>query len=65
MSTDPNWDFFRTLVSAYAQRIRQTKADRGALSIEMMILVAAIVVVAGVGAAVILSKVNEKKNDIK
>ncbi|MGW7196201.1 hypothetical protein [Streptomyces chryseus] len=65
MHTDPNWSFFRALLAARLERIHGVKDDRGAFSIEMMMLVAGLVVVGGVVAAVILAKVNEKKNLIK
>jgi len=45
--------------------LRQTARDRGSFSMEALIIAAGLAVVGGIAAAVILSKVNEKKSSIK
>lgn len=65
MGTDPNLTFLKTFFGARINRLRQVREDRGAISIETMMIVAGLVVVAGIAAGVILAKVNEKKNTIK
>ncbi|MEU2769809.1 MULTISPECIES: hypothetical protein [Streptomyces] len=65
MGNDPNLTFVRTFFSARIDRLRNVRDDRGAISIETMMIVAGLVVVAAIAAAVILTKVNEKANEIK
>ncbi|KOU80379.1 MULTISPECIES: hypothetical protein [unclassified Streptomyces] len=65
MSNDPNLTFLKTFFSARIERLRNVRDDRGAISIETMMIVAGLVVVAAIAAAVILTKVNEKANEIK
>ncbi|ODA71665.1 hypothetical protein [Streptomyces sp. AVP053U2] len=65
MGNDPNFTFLRTFFSARIERLRNVRDDRGAISIETMMIVAGLVVVAAIAAAVILTKVNEKANEIK
>lgn len=65
MRNDPNFTFLKTFFSARIERLRNVRDDRGAISIETMMIVAGLVVVAAIAAAVILTKVNEKANEIK
>ncbi|MFF2374777.1 hypothetical protein ACFVUW_10375 [Streptomyces xiamenensis] len=65
MSNDTDWMFIRTVLAARLERVRKTSGDRGAFSIELMMVVAGLVAVAAIAAAVILNKVNEKKNEIQ
>ncbi|MET7296370.1 hypothetical protein ABZS79_30395 [Streptomyces griseoloalbus] len=65
MSNDPNFTFLKTFFSARVERLRNVRDDRGAISIETMMIVAGLVVVAAIAAGVILAKVNEKANEIK
>ncbi|WP_031036206.1 hypothetical protein [Streptomyces sp. NRRL F-5650] len=65
MGNDPNFTFLKTFFSARIERLRNVRNDRGAISIETMMIVAGLVVVAAIAAAVILTKVNEKANEIK
>ncbi|TGB15517.1 hypothetical protein [Streptomyces sp. MZ04] len=66
MHNDPNWGFIRALFGARIERLKNLKhQDRGALSIETLMIVAGLVVVAGIAVAVITVKVNEKKATIK
>ncbi|MDX3204733.1 hypothetical protein ABZZ79_22170 [Streptomyces sp. NPDC006458] len=65
MGNDPNFTFLKAFFSARIERLRNVRDDRGAISIETMMIVAGLVVVAAIAAAVILTKVNEKANEIK
>ena len=65
MGTDPNLTFLRAFFRARADKLRNVRDDRGSLSIETMMIVAALVVVAAVAAGVILAKVAEKAQTIK
>ncbi|MBN0045713.1 hypothetical protein ACN6AT_38725 (plasmid) [Streptomyces sp. JL4002] len=65
MGNDPNFTFLKTFFSARIERLRNVRDDRGSVSIETMMIVAGLVVVAAIAAAVILTKVNEKANEIK
>ncbi len=65
MGNDPNLTFLKTFFSARIERLRNVRDDRGSISIETMMIVAGLVVVAAIAAGVILSKVNEKANEIK
>lgn len=65
MGTDPNLTFLKTFFSARIERLRNARDDRGAISIETMMIVAGLVVVAAIAAGVILTKVNEKAKEIK
>jgi Archaeal flagellins len=53
------------LLSARIERLRNVRDDRGSISIETMMIVAGLVVVAAIAAGVILTKVNEKSKEIK
>ncbi|MFE9121430.1 hypothetical protein [Streptomyces sp. NPDC007172] len=65
MGNDPNLTFLKAFFSARVERLRNAKDDRGAISIETMMIVAGLVVVAAIAAGVILNKVNEKAKEIK
>ncbi|GLX22555.1 hypothetical protein [Streptomyces lavendulae] len=65
MRNDPNFAFFKAFFGARLDRLRNVRDDRGAISIETMMIVAGLVVVAAIAAAVILTKVNEKAQTIK
>ncbi|MGW2690062.1 hypothetical protein ACWC6I_43805 [Streptomyces sp. NPDC001414] len=65
MGNDPNFTFLKTFFRARIERLRNVRDDRGSVSIETMMIVAGFVVVAAIAAAVILTKVNEKANEIK
>ncbi len=65
MGTDPNLTFLKAFFSARIERLRNARDDRGAISIETMMIVAGLVVVAAIAAGVILTKVNEKAKEIK
>ncbi|EDY49247.1 hypothetical protein [Streptomyces clavuligerus] len=65
MGTDPNFAFLKAFFGARIERLRNVRDDRGAISIETIMIVAGLVVVAGIAAAVLLSKVNEKAAEIK
>ncbi|MEU0350811.1 hypothetical protein ABZ302_28920 [Streptomyces sp. NPDC006237] len=65
MGNDANLTFLKAFFSARIERLRNVRDDRGAISIETMMIVAGLVVVAAIAAAVILTKVNEKANEIK
>lgn len=65
MGNDPNFTFLKAFFSARIERLRNVRDDRGSVSIETMMIVAGLVVVAAIAAAVILTKVNEKANEIK
>ncbi|MFE3166666.1 hypothetical protein [Streptomyces sp. NPDC059224] len=65
MGNDPNLTFLGTFFSAQIERLRNVRDDRGAISIETMMIVAGLVVVAAIAAGVILTKVNEKADEIK
>ncbi|MEU3296683.1 hypothetical protein ABZ722_30615 [Streptomyces longwoodensis] len=62
MRNDPNLTFLKAFFSARLDKLRD---DRGAISIETMMIVAGLVVVAAIAAGVILTKVNEKAQTIK
>lgn len=66
MFNDPIWTVLSTRAQDAMARLKQAREeDRGGMSIEVMILVGALVVIGGVAAAVLLAKVNEKKDQIK
>ncbi|MFI5822883.1 hypothetical protein ACIA8I_27880 [Streptomyces rishiriensis] len=65
MGNDPNLIFLKTFFCARIERLRNVRDDRGAISIETMMIVAGLVVVAAIAAGVILTKVNEKSKEIK
>ncbi|MER5356271.1 hypothetical protein ABT093_38885 [Kitasatospora sp. NPDC002551] len=65
MGTDPNFAFLKAFFGAQVDRLRNARDDRGAISIETMMIVAGLVVVAAIAAGVILTKVNEKAKEIK
>ncbi|MER6117941.1 hypothetical protein [Streptomyces sp. NPDC001743] len=65
MGTDPNLAFLKAFFGAQVDRLRSARDDRGAISIETMMIVAGLVVVAAIAAGVILTKVNEKAKEIK
>jgi hypothetical protein len=66
MANDPTLMFLRAYAQGLVERLRErSRSDRGAISIETMIIVAGLVVVGGIAAAVILTKVNEKSAEIK
>ncbi|MFJ9574644.1 hypothetical protein [Streptomyces bacillaris] len=65
MGNDSNLMFLKAFFSARMDRLRDVRDDRGAISIETMMIVAGLVVVAAIAAGVILTKVNEKKATIK
>ncbi|MFE2268511.1 hypothetical protein ACFXB4_04670 [Streptomyces lavendulae] len=65
MGTDPNLTFLKAFFAARIERLRNVRDDRGAISIETMMIVAGLVVVAAIAAGVILTKVNEKAKEIK
>jgi hypothetical protein len=66
MANDPTLTFLRTYAQGLVERFRErSRSERGAISIETMIIVAGLVVVGGIAAAVIVSKVNEKSAQIK
>ncbi|MEU9254538.1 hypothetical protein AB0D66_22145 [Streptomyces sp. NPDC048270] len=65
MHKDTQWDFFKVYFGARLEKLRQVREDRGAISIETMVIVAGLVVVAAIAAGVILTKVNEKAKEIK
>ncbi|MEU5958177.1 hypothetical protein [Streptomyces sp. NPDC047525] len=65
MGTDPNFAFLKAFFSARIDRLRQARDDRGAISIETMMIVAGLVAGAAVVAGVIIAKVNEKSATIK
>lgn len=63
---DPILTLLVARARAEMTRLRSLKeADRGGLSIEAMIIVGSLVVIAGVAAGVLLVKVNEKSAEIK
>jgi hypothetical protein len=65
MGNDPNLAFLKAFFGARIDRLRNVRDDRGAISIETMMVVAGLVVAAAIVAGVLLSKVNEKANQIK
>ncbi|MFD6967196.1 hypothetical protein [Streptomyces sp. NPDC059949] len=65
MSNDTSWGFVKAYFAARIERLKDVREDRGALSIETMMIVAGLVVVAAIAAGVILTKVNEKAKEIK
>lgn len=65
MGNDPSLTFLKTFFIARIERLRNLRDDRGAISIETMMIVAGLVVVAAIAAGVILTKVNEKSSEIK
>ncbi|MGV2915604.1 hypothetical protein [Streptomyces alfalfae] len=65
MGTDPNLAFLKAFFSSHIDRLRQARDDRGAISIETMMIVAGLVAGAAVVAGVIIAKVNEKSATIK
>ncbi|MDR2985453.1 MAG: hypothetical protein LBV34_11495 [Nocardiopsaceae bacterium] len=65
MGFDPNLAFLKTFFSARLDKLRDVRDDRGAISIETMMIVAGLVVVGAIAAGVILAKVNEKSATIK
>jgi hypothetical protein len=65
MGTDPNFTFLKVYFATRIDRLRNVREDRGAISIETMMIVAGLVVVAAIAAGVILTKVNEKAKEIK
>ncbi|MFD8731454.1 hypothetical protein [Streptomyces sp. NPDC059611] len=65
MGTDPTVTFLKAFFGAGMERLRNARDDRGAISIETMMIVAGLVVVAAIAAAVILAKVSEKAKEIK
>ncbi|MFJ8015009.1 hypothetical protein [Streptomyces sp. NPDC096339] len=65
MHIDPSWTFVKAYFGARIERLKEARDDRGAISIETMMIVAGLVVVAAIAAGVILTKVNEKAKTIK
>ncbi|MEU6349953.1 hypothetical protein ABZ896_11565 [Streptomyces sp. NPDC047072] len=66
MLNDPILSLLVTRARAEAAKLRALKdEDRGGLSIEAMIIVGSLVGIAIVAAAVLLTKVNEKADQIK
>ncbi|MFJ4151986.1 hypothetical protein ACIP10_31045 [Streptomyces galbus] len=65
MRNDPTLTFLKAYFSARLDKLRDVRDDRGAISIETMMIVAGLVVVAAIAAGVILTKVNEKAQTIK
>ncbi|MFZ3492186.1 hypothetical protein ACTVZO_40185 [Streptomyces sp. IBSNAI002] len=65
MQKDSTFDFLKVYFGARLEKLRQVRDDRGAISIETMMIVAGLVVVAAIAAGVILTKVNEKAKEIK
>ncbi|MFE4663803.1 hypothetical protein ACFRI7_03125 [Streptomyces sp. NPDC056716] len=65
MGNDTGLAFLKAYFGARIDRLRNARDDRGSISIETMVIVAGLVVVAAIAAAVILTKVNEKANEIK
>jgi hypothetical protein len=64
--TDPFLTALSTYAHARLQQLRRLRDnDHGGLSIEAMIIVGSLVVIAGVAAGVLLTKVNEKAGQIK
>ncbi|MEU0021960.1 hypothetical protein AB0C59_06075 [Streptomyces sp. NPDC048664] len=65
MGTDPNFTFLKAFFSARIDRLRNVRDDRGAISIETIMIIAGLVVAAGVAVAIIATKVSEKAATIK
>lgn len=65
MGTDPNFMFLKAFFAARADRLRNARDDRGAISIETMMIIAGLVVAAAVAVAIIGTKVSEKAATIK
>ncbi|MFF9458057.1 hypothetical protein [Streptomyces flaveolus] len=57
--------FLKAFFSARIARLRSLRDDRGAISIETMMIIAGLVVGAAVAVAIIAAKVNEKAATIK
>lgn len=65
MGIDPNFTFLKAFFAARVDRLRNVRDDRGAISIETMMIIAGLVVAAGVAVAIIATKVSEKAATIK
>ncbi|WP_030578581.1 hypothetical protein [Streptomyces anulatus] len=65
MGTDLNFAFLKAFFSARIDRLRNVRDDRGAISIETMMIIAGLVVGAAVAVAIIAAKINEKAASIK
>ena len=65
MGTDPNFTFLKAFFSARIDRLRNVRDDRGSISIQTMMIIAGLVVGAGVPVAIIATKVSEKAASIK
>ncbi|MEU0214366.1 MULTISPECIES: hypothetical protein [Streptomyces] len=65
MGIDPNFAFLKAFFAARIDRLRDARDDRGAISIETMMIIAGLVVAAGVAVAVIATKISEKAATIK
>ncbi|KOV54595.1 hypothetical protein ADL00_29905 [Streptomyces sp. AS58] len=63
MGTD--FAFLKAFFSARIDRLRNVRHDRGAISIETMMIIAGLVVGAAVAVAIIAAKINEKAATIK
>ncbi|MEU5417781.1 hypothetical protein [Streptomyces sp. NPDC020667] len=68
MFNDPIWTVLSVRAQDLTARLKQSlkeDSDRGAVSIETMIIVGALVAGAVIAAAFLVAKVNEKKDAIK
>lgn len=65
MGTDPSFMFLKAFFAARVDRLRNARDDRGAISIETMMIIAGLVVAAAVAVAIIGTKVSEKAATIK
>ncbi|WP_331729141.1 hypothetical protein OG592_43370 (plasmid) [Streptomyces avidinii] len=65
MGIDPNFTFLKAFFAARIDRLRNVRDDRGAISIETMMIIAGLVVAAAVAVAIIGTKVSEKAATIK
>ncbi|MBT1184758.1 hypothetical protein HET69_12115 [Streptomyces sp. CJ_13] len=65
MGIDPNFTFLKAFFSARVDQLRNVRDDRGAISIETMMIIAGLVVGAAVAVAIIGAKISEKAATIK
>ncbi|WP_331752229.1 hypothetical protein [Streptomyces sp. NBC_00829] len=65
MGIDPNFTFLKAFFTARVDRLRNARDDRGAISIETMMIIAGLVVGAAVAVAIIGAKISEKAATIK
>jgi hypothetical protein len=65
MGTDPTFILLKAFFSARIDQLRNVRDDRGAISIEAMMIIAGLVVGAAVAVAIIAAKINEKAATIK